>query len=448
MKVVNQGILKGFVDGGVGTGVSVTEKLIVPVLIATLIVVALSKAKDFAEGMAGEFGKLGAKVGGAVMGVAGGVALGGAAVAGRKVIGGAAQKLENSGALKKLPPGMSKFAMNLNDKARKGTWDARGTKLGGKAIGATGVNMGTVGAGARGGYEGIQKRQDTSDIEHAKRLEKMSDTEKENWKNKEVAGHKEAVGRLPKERKDADAALEIHQAAKLREEKTDTYKAVGLADTAKKAQEEALAKTKKKTEEAQKARDTARDTGIFESTNPQAIAEAAKVSKGLADATKEEQDALKNFQDADTALTKASQTHATSVEGITAATTGATVAATQKKLAATQATLKSATEKADKMAEGVTTGRMNKFADHVEGRSVSHVGGADLDPRYSQSQAKSTADAIRKRATPEERKKNKEKDETYKTMKKMMAEIEKEKNEGSKDKPEGGTEKKPGESTH
>ncbi len=87
MKVVNAGILQGFVNNSPMTfGDGITDKLIMPVLIAILIVVALSKAKDFAESMAGEFGKLGASIGTKVIGGALGLTAGGGCF-GRQVCG-------------------------------------------------------------------------------------------------------------------------------------------------------------------------------------------------------------------------------------------------------------------------------------------------------------------------------------------------------------------------
>ncbi len=215
MKVVNAGILQGFVNtSGVNTGTGITDRLILPVLVATLIVVALSKAKDFAEDMAGDFGKLGAKLGGAVMGVAGGVALGGAAFAGRKVIGGAAQALQNSGRLQNMATSDNYFArklggagLNLSSKAQSASWDARGNKWVGKAAGASGFNLGSVPKTSDGGIVAAQKRKVQEDLAFADKL-KVSEQEKRRLAAQANPGYTDAQNRAGVEQDASSAAQE------------------------------------------------------------------------------------------------------------------------------------------------------------------------------------------------------------------------------------------------
>ncbi len=194
---IKPGILEGFISSsGLTFGNFLTNKIFIPALIAVFIFVALSKAKDFAESMAGEFGKLGAKIGMAVVGVAAGVATGGAGLAargalaagamvGRKVIGGAAQKIGSSGALRNMASNpnsriarfVGRQSLSLADKTSKASFDARGLGFVQSGMKRTGINAGGVPKTSEGGLVAAQKRKAQADLAFADSL-KVSAEEK------------------------------------------------------------------------------------------------------------------------------------------------------------------------------------------------------------------------------------------------------------------------------
>ncbi len=188
LQIVNAGIL----DGTQMTGSWLFDKLLTPIIIGVLIILAMQKALALATTMAGDFGKGTSDLISKPLGLAGTVALGaatgGTALLARSTIGRAAQGLAESGALARLATGDNAFgrfagrqAINLADKARTGTWDVAGTKVGkatiGKAASAFGVKLEGPGEGAKDGFKGSMERQSKHDLEVAKKL-KMTDEEK------------------------------------------------------------------------------------------------------------------------------------------------------------------------------------------------------------------------------------------------------------------------------
>lgn len=189
MKVISggTGILGGFEKTG-----DWFKDLLGPVIVAALLIIALQKALAIATDMSGDFGKVTSDLISKPLGLAGTVALGaatgGAALLARSTIGRAAQGLTESGALSRLATGDNAFgrfagrqAITLADKARTGTWDVTGTKIGkatiGKGAAAFGVKLEGPGDGAKGGFKGALERQSKHDLEEAKKL-KMTDEEK------------------------------------------------------------------------------------------------------------------------------------------------------------------------------------------------------------------------------------------------------------------------------
>jgi hypothetical protein len=377
---------------GGSSGSTWFDKLIAPILIAVLIILALQESLKFAEGMAGDFGKLGARIGGAVMGIAGGVAgvaggaaLGGAALAGRKVVGGAAQRLADKGAFQGMAAGDSKFGRFVGrmgvlgtEKARTGTFDARGVGLVQKGIKQTGINMGAVGAGAKGGYAGMAKRQETADLKRAE-LFTVSEGEKSAFKSKyDVAA------------KEKEAAQQTEKAG---EHAVRVTKAGEAITAAKKNEEMAAARfSKEGTVEAEK--------DLAEAKKAIKFAEEANVGaeKDLAEAKE-----------------------------------------TAKKAAQELAEAKAA---AEKDIDNLQKQRSEAQAQYVEsgtGKLISHAGAGafGLGATYSHSQAQKTAAKIRAGKSKEE----KEKEKTMKALLKSLKETQ-EKEEG------GEKEGKPAEAAH
>ncbi len=373
LQIINSGVLSTITSSATGAG-GFTNAIIIPVLIATILVVAILKAKDLAKGMAGEFGQLGAKLGGAVMGVAGGAVLGGAAVAGRKVVGGAAQRLADKGAFQDMAAGDSKVGRFVGrmgvlgtEKARTGTFDARGVGLVQKGIKQTGVNMGAVGAGAKGGYAGMAKRQETADLKRAE-LFTVSEGEKGAIKSK------------------YDVAVKEKESAKHTEEAGKHAGRVAAAD-------EAVKTASKKAEEARAAHEASRDiTGVGDAT----------LAKALADATKEEQSALSELKGSQNDLAAARE---------------ATTKAVKE--------FDDAKAQAEKEIDALQKQRDEAQAQYVEsgtGKLISHAGAgaAGLGLTYSHSQAQKTAAKIRAGKTKDE----KEKAATAKKLLKALKDME------------------------
>lgn len=203
------GILKSFSQKNTGW----FESLLGPVIVATIIIMALQKALDLATDMSGDFGKLGSDMASKAMGMTAMVATGGVAALGRGVGGRLAQGLQESGTFQKMATGetaLGRFAgrqaLTLTDKARTGTWDARGVGLVQKAAKIGGVtNLGTPGAGAKGGFEGAIKRQEDADLKFAKKLE-MTDSEKDKIRKEAEAKIPGAAGAVTQSKTRADEA--------------------------------------------------------------------------------------------------------------------------------------------------------------------------------------------------------------------------------------------------
>jgi len=219
MKVISSGngILEGMIKQPTATASFTFDKVLAPVIVATLIIIALQKALEYAESMADDFGKLGSGIMGSVMGIAAGAATGGASLVGRAAGGRLAQGLYERGTFAKMatnPEGnaasrmVGRSLIGLNEKARTGTWDARGigavqqaAKMGGIA------HLGKPGEGAKGGFEGAMKRQDQADKKFAEKL-KMTSVEKETIEKQVTEKTKEVDHVISEKRAAATAAAE------------------------------------------------------------------------------------------------------------------------------------------------------------------------------------------------------------------------------------------------
>lgn len=247
------------------------DKLIGPVIVATLLVLALKKVLNIAENMAGEFGKAGSSFVSGALGVAAGVAMGGTGLVGRAVGGRLAQRIQESGTFQKMATGenaLGRFAgrqgIALTDKARTGTWDARGLGLVQKGAQAAGIKIEKPGESVKGGFEGAMKRQEKQTMDEVKKY-KVTEQEKakvEGYAPKEKAKEaKEAVATSGKRVAEATQKMNDAQTAH------DTMRNSGkldpnmskFLDAAKKekaAADEALAKAEEVSKKIEDASDT------------------------------------------------------------------------------------------------------------------------------------------------------------------------------------------------
>lgn len=278
MKVISEGngILGGFT---LGTGWF--ESLLGPVIVATLLIMALSQALEFAEGMAGSLGKTVAGLTGKVLGTAAGVATGGVALAGRSTIGKIAANKLASGNLKEGTLGHKMATMatqaSFDVRSLAGEKSILGKKVGGlisKGGGALGVDVGK--AGGVGGVEKQEKTRVDKILESAKEKE-MNVFEQQGAHSREAA-QKEAVVKAEEAHAKSAKGQEVATATAF------TERAKADKDTAD-----------KKLDEAQKAHDAMRNSGLQDS----------KISQTLANAKKEAEEARANFDKADWNLIKA-----------------------------------------------------------------------------------------------------------------------------------------------
>jgi len=165
-----------FLDAGLGidstnskTGLDFILGVIVPFV---FIMILLMKAKDIAQKMSGTIGESITKV---VSGAAGAVALGGAAFAGRQLIGRAGSAIFNSERLKKAETEgnlLSRFgALQLRkfgSYTGKGSMDVRGIKIGGKDLSAlAGTNLGEA---KKGGFKKWEEENARKQVKHGEEL--------------------------------------------------------------------------------------------------------------------------------------------------------------------------------------------------------------------------------------------------------------------------------------
>ena len=147
-----------------------------------IIAIILKKAKEKAIGFSGELGQEVIKFGAMAGGLALGAATGGAAMAGRTLIGGGGGYLANklAGGAEKMGAtrwggklGFNKVGSglrNASDFVRKGSWDVRGIKVAGSTLGSiTGLK---VGEAEKGGWAEMKKRQVEKRQKRADELEK------------------------------------------------------------------------------------------------------------------------------------------------------------------------------------------------------------------------------------------------------------------------------------
>ncbi|HRH31205.1 MAG TPA: hypothetical protein PK950_00880 [Candidatus Paceibacterota bacterium] len=160
--------------------------VLIPLIVLTIL---LLKTKDVASKWSGEFGTAMSKVGSFVGGAALGVATGGAALVGRKVIGGGVGNMLLAGGDKRANSKREGFAgrverslgrsmLYTGDKAQKATFDARNTGLGARISKGTGYDLNnTLGMKSlqkdslKGGFAEMKKKQMAKETDFAKSLE-------------------------------------------------------------------------------------------------------------------------------------------------------------------------------------------------------------------------------------------------------------------------------------
>ena len=137
-------------------GTDIFQKMMAIIIPFIIIFILLMKSKDIAVKYSGEMGKAFQKAGAMIGGAAVGVGLGATALAGRYTLGRAATAAANSGWAKKWEAAGwgGGTAKRLLEKGSKGSFDARGIKVGGKSLSDTGLK---VGKAKEGGYEKMRK---------------------------------------------------------------------------------------------------------------------------------------------------------------------------------------------------------------------------------------------------------------------------------------------------
>jgi len=159
-------IIVGFMDKGLSvvdsslknaTDLSSGLNFVIAIIIPfAFIMVLLMKAKNMAVDMSGEMGAAMSKAGGVVGGLALGAATGGAALAMRGTVGAIGSRIASSGRLANLESkggvygGLARMALKGGEKASKGSFDVRNTKLGAATGSGLGVDLGKA---KEGGYK-------------------------------------------------------------------------------------------------------------------------------------------------------------------------------------------------------------------------------------------------------------------------------------------------------
>lgn len=242
LTVIQSNILQQAMNAGDDRG-AITGLLFKPVVITIMLVYAIYKAKDFTEHMAGEFGSLGSKLGGTVMGVAGGAAFGAVGFTGRKVVGGVANKVFESGRMQGWATSNNALVRNIGmrgtllaDKGRNASFDARNVGFVASGIKQTGVDMGK--AGGKGGYVKANKEFVEAEQKRAVLME-LTDTEKarinEAAAAQAAALKKTVEGNVEATKKAAEEAQEAAKRAQEAHANSETAKA--LSDAMKNFQE-------------------------------------------------------------------------------------------------------------------------------------------------------------------------------------------------------------------
>jgi len=296
-----------------GGGTGLVYEAVVPVLGAVLVVVALIEAKKYTVKMSGKIGELSGSVGGKIMGSAAGLALGGVGFAGRRIIGGGANRLLESGKLKQLATSDNAVArwagrqsIVLADTARKGSFDVRESSVVGytkAGFGAAGVKMADLGESTgKGGYVQSEKDWEKKAMEKAKSMD-VSNAEKEAKKAQLDSGYQQSKETLEKQYQEKrTAALELKKAEIMLEEAPESKK---LIEKVNKAKEEVSSKLKQT--EANEDKLSKLKTRLVEANDPEQIDE---IKKQIEQTRKDGITAANNYVNSEANLTKAKMEYA------------------------------------------------------------------------------------------------------------------------------------------
>lgn len=186
--------------------------VLVPLMIISFL---LLQIKKMAESMSGDFGQAMGKVGSFVGGAALGVATGGAALAGRRVLGGAGSMLAKNEALKKTRIGRN--AVAIGRKMETATYDFKNTKLAQYGAKEAGFDLNTtkkfgLDTNVKTGYKEFKDNQAKKMEEYKESMKLGKDSEQViavDKVKKELDDKKESKDKTYQEQKEAKRALEI-----------------------------------------------------------------------------------------------------------------------------------------------------------------------------------------------------------------------------------------------
>lgn len=188
---ISGGIIGDTIDEkSTGAASFMFDSIFVPIVIAGMIIYALNYTVKIAKNLSDDFGNLGAKalttvLSAAPVGMAANVALGGGAGILRATVGQGAGKLLQSGGLNKMTTSsgitglIGRGLYGATEKAHKGTFDVRNTKVAEYGLGAlkaegVGINLGQA---DKSGWDKIQKQREKDAKARAGKHE-VSDAEK------------------------------------------------------------------------------------------------------------------------------------------------------------------------------------------------------------------------------------------------------------------------------
>ena len=264
-----------------------------------IIVILIKKAKELAVKYSGEMGAAFMKVDRAITGA--GLAVAGMATGGalRATVGRVGSAVANSGAVKDFAAKnrWGRTLLNVSESASKGSFDFRGSAIGGKALAGAGISAGKA---QSGGYEKVRADKTEARLKRAKQLE-VGEDEKLNKdvREKELAvqdaknEHQEAIATQEKALKDkkaeiADMSIPISDASNDAREKEKALK------EAEQKQKEAERKVADAEARVANATPENRETEL---ANARTAAEAARTAEANANTARTQFETAKGVKD-------------------------------------------------------------------------------------------------------------------------------------------------------
>ncbi|HWC57688.1 MAG TPA: hypothetical protein VG621_01910, partial [Candidatus Paceibacterota bacterium] len=235
--VIESGFITVFTNSQGSSFFQTVLFIAIPMLIIYFMV---KQGVDIAKTYAGKIGELVQNSANKVAGYAGGVALGGTALIGGRVLGGAATALNNSSIGAKIRDAapnswFARKALQGLDKAKSGSYDFRQTNIGKglfKNMGLDtnqkgldllkGVGLGLSTSQRKGGFESDVKRRKEANERHAKRMEEKDENVKRyNDRQKEKYDNK--IGEIINESIAKRAGINIFEVAKMQQTNNAAY---------------------------------------------------------------------------------------------------------------------------------------------------------------------------------------------------------------------------------